>query len=213
MHGQGEDYVGHSTLRWGNVICRDHAQVCTISATAGSLPPLVPWDGEDRVCGAGRPHRHLLKNFCQWHPSPLRRALEPAAAPPPKDAYLAAPQKDLLLDEKCIQPGCPDKSREAFLGGSDRSSETEGKQAVPPTPGDATAAAAFPCPLFLLLAVAAAVKTLYGVAVWTALRSDATVLLPARTALSIGCAIEKYPCQWVPFSICMCCMRFVCSYV
>ncbi|EAN85600.1 hypothetical protein Tc00.1047053506609.50 [Trypanosoma cruzi] len=34
-----------------------------------------------RGCGAGRFHRHLPNKFCQGHPSPLRRALIPAAAP------------------------------------------------------------------------------------------------------------------------------------
>ncbi|RNC51320.1 surface protease GP63 [Trypanosoma cruzi] len=76
-----------ATIAWatppydeGNVICRDHAQVCTISATSGSLLPLVPWDGEERACGAGRFHRHLLKKDCHGLPSPLRRALRPTAA-------------------------------------------------------------------------------------------------------------------------------------
>ncbi|EAN91094.1 hypothetical protein Tc00.1047053508247.10 [Trypanosoma cruzi] len=39
-----------ATIAWatrpcagGNAICRDHAQVCTISATSGSLLPVVPW--------------------------------------------------------------------------------------------------------------------------------------------------------------------------
>ncbi|EKF28614.1 hypothetical protein MOQ_007631, partial [Trypanosoma cruzi marinkellei] len=47
-----------ATIAWatgpygeGSVVCRDHAQVCTISATAGSLLPVVPWDGEERVWG------------------------------------------------------------------------------------------------------------------------------------------------------------------
>ncbi|RNC40948.1 surface protease GP63 [Trypanosoma cruzi] len=75
-----------ATIAWttrpyddGNGICRDHAQVCTISANSGRLLPVVPWDGEERACGAGRSHRHLL-NFCQGHPSPMQRALGPAAA-------------------------------------------------------------------------------------------------------------------------------------
>ncbi|RNC51803.1 surface protease GP63 [Trypanosoma cruzi] len=67
------------TMR-GNVICRDHAEVCTIFATSGGLLPVVPWDGEKRAFGAGRSHRHLLKKDCQGRPSPLRRALGPTAA-------------------------------------------------------------------------------------------------------------------------------------
>ncbi|RNC54428.1 surface protease GP63 [Trypanosoma cruzi] len=74
-----------ATIAWatrpydgGNVICRDHAQVCTISANSGSLLPVVPWDGEERGCGAGRFHRHLLNKDYQGHLSPLRRALRPA---------------------------------------------------------------------------------------------------------------------------------------
>ncbi|RNC52277.1 surface protease GP63, partial [Trypanosoma cruzi] len=45
-----------ATIAWatrpydeGSVACRGHAQVCTISATAGSLLPVVPWDGEERA--------------------------------------------------------------------------------------------------------------------------------------------------------------------
>ncbi|RNE96079.1 surface protease GP63, partial [Trypanosoma cruzi] len=45
-----------ATIAWatrpyggGSVICRGHAQVCTISAAAGRLLPVVSWDGEERV--------------------------------------------------------------------------------------------------------------------------------------------------------------------
>ncbi|RNC38243.1 regulator of sigma E protease [Trypanosoma cruzi] len=64
----------------GKAIFRDHAQVCTISATSGSLLPVVPWDGDVRVCGAGRFHWHLLNKLCHGHPSPIQRALGPAVA-------------------------------------------------------------------------------------------------------------------------------------
>ncbi|RNC55779.1 regulator of sigma E protease [Trypanosoma cruzi] len=44
-----------ATITWaiqpydeGTVSCRDHAQVCTISVTSGSLLPVVPWDGDVR---------------------------------------------------------------------------------------------------------------------------------------------------------------------
>ncbi|RNC35914.1 hypothetical protein TcCL_Unassigned01155, partial [Trypanosoma cruzi] len=47
----------------------------------GSFLPVVPWDGEERACGAGRSHWRLLKKDCEGHPSLLRRALIPAAAP------------------------------------------------------------------------------------------------------------------------------------
>ncbi|EAN98643.1 hypothetical protein Tc00.1047053508165.380 [Trypanosoma cruzi] len=77
-----------ATITWatrpydeGNAIRRDHAEACRISATAGSLLPVVPCDGEERACGAGRFHRHLLNKDCEGHPSLLRRALRPAAAP------------------------------------------------------------------------------------------------------------------------------------
>ncbi|RNF08935.1 hypothetical protein TcG_09985 [Trypanosoma cruzi] len=76
-----------ATITWvappydeGKAIFRDHAQVCTISATSGSLLPVVPWDGEERGCGAGRFHWHMLNKLCYGHPSPIQRALEPVAA-------------------------------------------------------------------------------------------------------------------------------------
>ncbi|PWV04085.1 putative surface protease GP63 [Trypanosoma cruzi] len=45
-----------ATITWGtppydkeNVICPDYAEVCTISATGGSVIPVVSWDDEERV--------------------------------------------------------------------------------------------------------------------------------------------------------------------
>ncbi|RNC40271.1 surface protease GP63, partial [Trypanosoma cruzi] len=204
--------IAWATLRYdeGSVICREHAQVCTISATSGSLLPVVPWDGEERACGAGRFHWHLPNKDCRGASVPVAESIETGRGTPPKEVDLAAPQKHPSPEEKWIHPGCPDRPREASLGGRDRSSETNGTQASPPTPGDDTAvAAACPCPLLLLLASAAAVVTLHGVAVWTALCCEATALPPAWPALIIGCPIEKNPFQWVPFSICMCYVRSV----
>ncbi|EAN92025.1 hypothetical protein TcYC6_0027320 [Trypanosoma cruzi] len=205
-----------ATIAWatppydgGNVICRDHAQLCTISASSGSLLPVVPWDGEERACGAGRFHRHPLNKDCQGASVPVAESIETDRGTPPKDVDLAAPQVNPSPEEKWIQPGCPDRPQEASLGGRDRSSETDGRQDTPPTPGNDTAAAACPCPLLLLLASAAAVATLYGFAVWMALRCEATELPPAWPAPTIVCPIEKHPFQWVPFSICMCCVRSV----
>ncbi|RNC40089.1 hypothetical protein TcCL_NonESM10479 [Trypanosoma cruzi] len=77
-----------ATIMWaappydeGKAIFRDHAQLCTISATSGSLLPVVPWGGEESVCGAGRFHWHLLNKLCYGHLSLIQRALIPAAAP------------------------------------------------------------------------------------------------------------------------------------
>ncbi|RNC39920.1 hypothetical protein TcCL_NonESM10665 [Trypanosoma cruzi] len=79
--------TAEATITWvappydeGNVIFRDHAQLCTISATSGRLLPVVPWDGDVRGCGAGRFHWHLLNKLCYGHPSPIQRALGPAVA-------------------------------------------------------------------------------------------------------------------------------------
>ncbi|KAF8304334.1 hypothetical protein TcYC6_0041240 [Trypanosoma cruzi] len=133
---------------------------------------------------------------------PVAESIETDRGTPPKDVDTAALQKHPSPEEKWIRPGCPDRPQEASLGGRDRSSETDGRQDTSPTPGDDTAAAC-PCPLLLLLASAAAVATLHRVAVWTALRCEATALPPAWPALSTGCPIGKYSFQWVPFSICM----------
>ncbi|KAF8281091.1 hypothetical protein TcBrA4_0091430 [Trypanosoma cruzi] len=65
----------------GNAICRGHAEVCTISATSGNIIPVFQWYSEERACGTGRFHRHLLNKDCEGHPSPLRRALIPAVTP------------------------------------------------------------------------------------------------------------------------------------
>ncbi|RNC36588.1 hypothetical protein TcCL_Unassigned00399 [Trypanosoma cruzi] len=138
---------------------------------------------------------------------PVAGSIETGRGTPPKDVDTAAPQKNPSPEEKWLRPGCPDRAQESSLGGRDRSSETDGKQAPPPTLGDDTAAASA-CPLLPLLASAAAVATLHRVEVWMALRCEATAL-PAWLVLTIGCPIEKHPFHWVPFSICMCCVRSV----
>ncbi|RNC51960.1 hypothetical protein TcCL_ESM10870 [Trypanosoma cruzi] len=140
---------------------------------------------------------------------PVAESIETGRGTQPKDVDTASSQKHPSPEEKWIRPGCPDRPQESSLGGRNRSSETDGRQDTPPTPGDDTAAAC-PCPLLLLLAsAAAAVPTLHRVAVWMALRCKATALPPAWPAPSTGCPIEKHPFQWVPFSICMCCMGSV----
>ncbi|RNF01857.1 surface protease GP63 [Trypanosoma cruzi] len=123
-----------ATIAWAapryverTVICRDHAQVCTISATSGRLLPVVPWDGEERAFGAGRSHRHLLNKDCRGASVPVAESIETSRGTPPKDVDSAAPQKHPSTEEKWIRPGCPDRPREASLGGKDRSSETDGK--------------------------------------------------------------------------------------
>ncbi|RNC37799.1 hypothetical protein TcCL_NonESM13018 [Trypanosoma cruzi] len=191
----------------GNVICRDHAQVCTISATSGSLLPVVPWDGEERVWSRTVSPAYTEQGL-PGASVPVAESIETDRGTPPKDVDTAAPHKNPLTEEKWIRPGCPDRPQEASLGGRDRSSKTDGRQGMPPTPGDDTAAAC-PCPLLLLLASAAAVATLHRVEVWSALRCEATALPPAWPALSIGSSIEKHSFQWVSFSICMCCVRSV----
>ncbi|KAF8277395.1 hypothetical protein TcBrA4_0111610 [Trypanosoma cruzi] len=201
-----------ATIAWAtqpyarrNVICRDHAQVCTISPPASGCSS-GSWTA--RRAWSRRFHRHLLNKDCRGASVPVAESIETGRGTPPKDVDLAAPRKHPSTEEKWIHPGCPDRLQEASLGGRDRSSETDDRQGTRPTPGDDTAAAC-PCPLLLLLASAAAVATLYGIAVWTALRCEATALPPAWPAPSIGCPIEKHPFQWVPFSICMCCMGSV----
>ncbi|KAF8304274.1 hypothetical protein TcYC6_0039830 [Trypanosoma cruzi] len=121
----------------------------------------------------------------------VAESIETGRGTPPKDVDTAALQKHPSPEEKWIRPGCPDRPQEASLGGRNRSSETGGEQDTSPTPGDGTAAAAYPCPLLLLASAAAAVPTLHRVAVWMALRCEATVLPPAWLALSTGCPIGK----------------------
>ncbi|RNC54715.1 hypothetical protein TcCL_ESM07856 [Trypanosoma cruzi] len=120
----------------------------------------------------------------------VAESIETGRGKPSRDLDTAAPQKHPSPEEKWIRPGCPDRPQEASLGGRDRSSETDGRQDTPPNPGDDTVAAACPCPL-LLLASAAAVPTLHRVAVWMALRCEATVLPPAWLALSTVRPIGK----------------------
>ncbi|RNC51279.1 hypothetical protein TcCL_ESM11620 [Trypanosoma cruzi] len=192
----------------GNVICRDHSELCTISVTSSSLLPVVPWGGDERAWSRTVSPASTEEGL-PGASVPVAESIETDRGTPPKDVDLAAPQKDSLTEEKWIRPGCPDRPQEASLGGRDRSSETDGEQAPPPTPGDDTAAAACPCPLLLLASAAAAVPTHYQFAVWSALRCEATALPPAWPAPSIGSPIGKHPFQWVSFSICMCCVRSV----
>ncbi|EKG01234.1 hypothetical protein TCSYLVIO_007772 [Trypanosoma cruzi] len=124
-----------ATIAWAapryverTVICRDHAQVCTISATSGRLLPVVPWDGEERACGAGRFHRHLPNKDCRGASVPVAESIETG-----RGTHRRMSTQLLLkhpsTEEKCTRPGCPDRPQEASLGGRDRSSETDGRQA------------------------------------------------------------------------------------
>ncbi|RNF05621.1 surface protease GP63 [Trypanosoma cruzi] len=124
-----------ATIAWatrpydeGNAICRDHAQVCTISANSGSLLPVVPWDGEERGCGAGRFHWHLPDKDCLGASVPVAESIGTGRGTPPKDVDSAAPQKNPSPEEKWIRPGGHDRPRESSLGGRDRSSETDDRQ-------------------------------------------------------------------------------------
>ncbi|RNC51170.1 surface protease GP63 [Trypanosoma cruzi] len=100
-----------ATIAWatppydgGSVACRDHAQVCTISANSGSPLPVVSWDGEERACGAGRFHRHLLNKDCQGASVPVAESIGTGRGTPPKDVDTAAPQKHPLTEEKEVAP-------------------------------------------------------------------------------------------------------------
>ncbi|RNF04877.1 hypothetical protein TcG_11158, partial [Trypanosoma cruzi] len=117
--------------------------------------------------------------------------------------------KHPLTVEKWIHPGCPDRPQEAFLGGRDRSSETDGRQDTPPTPGVTLPLLLVPVRCFFCLPLLPPWQHSMDFAVCSALRCEATALPPAWPAPSIGCPIEKHPFQWVPFSICMCCVRSV----
>ncbi|EAN98560.1 surface protease GP63 [Trypanosoma cruzi] len=104
--------TAEATIAWatrpyaeGNVICRDHAQVCTISATSGSLLPVIPWDGEERVCGAGRFHRHLLNRDCQGASVPVAESIETGRGKPSRDLDTAAPQKHPSPEEREVASG------------------------------------------------------------------------------------------------------------
>ncbi|KAF5215155.1 surface protease GP63 [Trypanosoma cruzi] len=96
-----------ATIAWatrphgeGSVACRGHAQVCTISAAAGSLLPVVSWDGEEGGCGAGRSHRHLLDKDCEGTSVPVTESIDSGRGTPPKDVDLAAPQKNPSPEER-----------------------------------------------------------------------------------------------------------------
>ncbi|KAF8280015.1 hypothetical protein TcBrA4_0098740 [Trypanosoma cruzi] len=105
--------AAEATITWvapphdeGKAIFRDHAQVCTISATSGRLLPIVSCDGDVR------------EDVWSWTVSPAstEQALLRASVPdpesigtgrgtPPKDVDTAAPQKHPSPEEKDVASG------------------------------------------------------------------------------------------------------------
>ncbi|RNC50933.1 surface protease GP63, partial [Trypanosoma cruzi] len=106
-----------ATITWatrpydeGNVICPDHAEVCTISATGGSLPAVVPWDGGERVWSRTDSPASTEQVF-SGASVPVAESIDPGRGTPPKDVDLAAPQEHQSREEKEVHPGCPDRQR------------------------------------------------------------------------------------------------------
>ncbi|RNC53375.1 surface protease GP63 [Trypanosoma cruzi] len=100
-----------ATIAWatrpcdeGNVICRDHAQVCTISATSGSLLPMVPWDGEERLWSRTVSPASTEQGL-PGASVPVAESIETGRGTPPKDVDTTAPQKHPLTEEKEVAPG------------------------------------------------------------------------------------------------------------
>ncbi|EKG00254.1 surface protease GP63, putative [Trypanosoma cruzi] len=77
----GEKITGETPLYdKENVICPEYAEVCTISATGGTVLPAVSWDGKEKVWSRTvRPE--FLNKVHQRRPSMLQRLLRPAVAP------------------------------------------------------------------------------------------------------------------------------------
>ncbi|KAF8306652.1 hypothetical protein TcBrA4_0022350 [Trypanosoma cruzi] len=112
----------------GSVICRDHA--------AGVHDIRHQWqpnssgsvDGEERAWSRTVSPTSTEQGL-PGASVPVAESIETSRGTPPKDVDLAAPRKHPLTEEKCIRPGGPDGLQEASLGGRDRSSETDGRQA------------------------------------------------------------------------------------
>ncbi|EKF99468.1 hypothetical protein TCSYLVIO_009612 [Trypanosoma cruzi] len=113
------------------------------------------------------------------HPSPLRRALRPAAAP--TEGCRLSCSSSIHRQRRSVpgQDAPTDRKKLLSAAGTEAARRTAGR---PPTLGDDTAAAC-PCPLLLLLASAAAVATLYGFCgvFGAALRGNCAFLCVART--------------------------------
>ncbi|RNF00638.1 surface protease GP63 [Trypanosoma cruzi] len=90
-----------ATIAWAtrpyagrNVICRGHAQVCTISATSVRLLPVVPWDGEERAWSRTIPPASTEQGL-PGASVPVAESIETGRGTPPKDADSAAPQASI----------------------------------------------------------------------------------------------------------------------
>ncbi|ESS63279.1 hypothetical protein TCDM_08931 [Trypanosoma cruzi Dm28c] len=144
----------------GSVICRGHAQVCTISAASGSLFLVVPWDGEERAWSRTVPPASTEQGLPGASVS-VAESIETSRGTTPKDVDSAAPQAS--VDSGEVDPsGMPRKTARSFSR-RQGPKQRDGRQAGHASDSRCdTAAAACPCPLLLLLASATAVATLYG---------------------------------------------------
>ncbi|ESS63195.1 hypothetical protein TCDM_09063 [Trypanosoma cruzi Dm28c] len=111
----------------GSVICRGHAQVCTISAASGRLLPVVPWDGEERACGAGRFHRHLPNKDCRGTSVPVAESIETGRGTTPKDVDSAAPQAS--IDRGEVYPARMPRQTARSFSRRQGSKQRDGRQA------------------------------------------------------------------------------------
>ncbi|EKG02298.1 hypothetical protein TCSYLVIO_006680 [Trypanosoma cruzi] len=143
----------------GSVICRGHAQVCTISAASVRLLPVVPWDGEERAWSRTVPPASTEQGL-SGASVPVAESIETGRGTPPKDVDSAAPQAS--VDRGEVYPARRPRQTARSFSRRQGLKQRDGRQAGHASDSRCDTAAACPCPLLLLLASAAAVATLYG---------------------------------------------------
>ncbi|RNC39605.1 surface protease GP63 [Trypanosoma cruzi] len=104
--------TAEATITWvappydeGKAICREHAQVCTISATSDRLLPIVLWVARregvwSRTVSLASTEQALLRASV---PDP--ESIGTGRGTPPKDVDMAAPQKHPSPEEREVASG------------------------------------------------------------------------------------------------------------
>ncbi|KAF5214867.1 hypothetical protein ECC02_012494 [Trypanosoma cruzi] len=95
-------FTDGATITWDtppydkeNVICPNYAEVCTISATGGSVLPAVRWDGKERVWSR-KVRPEFLKQSSPEAPVPIAESIETGRGTESQDADSAALQSKPL---------------------------------------------------------------------------------------------------------------------
>ncbi|RNF00978.1 surface protease GP63, partial [Trypanosoma cruzi] len=89
-----------------------------------------PWDGEERACGAGRFHRHLLNKDCRGASVPVAESIETGRGTPPKDVDSAAPQKHRKRRSGSIRDAPTDRKKLLSTAGIEAARRTAGRARV-----------------------------------------------------------------------------------